>query len=755
MIDYLTVSVRIEALYADNYKAIVSGPGGGVGHAEFEMPFDERELEALAKIVSRPRSVRRRIESDESAQAREFGERLFEQIFKGKAHEVLSDAQSRMRQTGQGMRMRFQLENARSLRNVPWELLCDSTRFVSISAYSPVLRHVDVAGQRAPLSMQAPLRILGMVSSPGDMPELDAERERERLTGACHSLVERGLLEIEWVPEASLDGLLECLNEGDYHIFHFIGHGDFDEQAEDGVLLLEGRAGRSQRVTGKDLGVILGDQHTLRLAVINACEGARVAPDSNGVASSLMRYGLPAVIAMQFEISDEAAVVFAECFYKSVARGNPIDHALVDARKGMFAKNQGLEWATPVLLTSLDDGRLFDIGWDQLGPPPDKPPPDKQSKDRRGTGNGQPRGEQPEQGEKHGRSKVAQPVTGGSGQDKTRKRLKVARPAPWVMAASATALVVLVALVLGLSGAFSGESGPRVGHPITVWQAPVGIVAKEGQVWVTNRGRDTVSRIDLGTLAVADLVEVAGRPNSIAMDPSGHVWVVSIESGKVTVFDPPAGDRVLNTYTVGREPNTIAIGYGSAWVGNSASETVSRIPLRSALDHSSGALPQIAKVGHTSGIAVGLGAVWVADSRGVVLRIDPTGQQSVTQIPIGHEIAGVAVGSGSVWVTSPYQNLVSRIEQRAEKGEVVAKVVATIPVGEEPRGIAAAANGIWVANKRSGSVSWITPGADERKPREILLEKESEPNAIAIDPHLGRPVWVTRLDDNTVTPIEP
>ena len=263
------------------------------------------------------------------------------------------------------MGLRAVLPSAPALRNVPWELLWDKPDFISISAYTPVLRYVTPSLRRPPVAVRSPLRILGMVSSPGDVEALNVEDEKQQLANACQHLKDRGLLEIEWVAEANLSGLLEALKSGTkFHIFHYMGHGDFDEQNEDGVLLFEGPAGRSQRVPGARLGTILRDHHTLRLAVINACEGARTANDSSGVASSLMEYGLPAVIAMQFEISDVAAISFARCFYGSLARGNAIDTALADARLGMFADNHALEWATPVMFTSVDDGQLFALQGD-------------------------------------------------------------------------------------------------------------------------------------------------------------------------------------------------------------------------------------------------------------------------------------------------------------------------------------------------------------------------------------------------------
>ena len=66
----------------------------------------------------------------------------------------------------------------------------------------------------------------------------------------------------------------------------------------------------------------------LRLVVLNSCEGARttLTDPYAGVATTLVQLGVPAVVAMQFEISDRAAIVFAEELYTNlIGRRDPID----------------------------------------------------------------------------------------------------------------------------------------------------------------------------------------------------------------------------------------------------------------------------------------------------------------------------------------------------------------------------------------------------------------------------------------------
>jgi len=101
--------------------------------------------------------------------------------------------------------------------------------------------------------------------------------------------------------------------------------------------MLEDQNGRGRAVSGQTLGTLLYDHKSMRLVVLNACEGARAsrADPFAGAAQSLIQQGVPAVIAMQFEISDDAAILFAHEFYDSLARAYPVDAALGEARRAI------------------------------------------------------------------------------------------------------------------------------------------------------------------------------------------------------------------------------------------------------------------------------------------------------------------------------------------------------------------------------------------------------------------------------------
>jgi hypothetical protein len=143
-----------------------------------------------------------------------------------------------------------------------------------------------------------------------------------------------------------------------------MGHGDFDPATGRGALLLEDRNGGPHLVSGEDLGVYLKDElRTLRLVFLNACKTATSSARTGfdpyaGIATALVQAGVPAVVAMQFPISDEAAIAFAETFYQCVAQGAPVDAAVAEGRKVLWGGERS-EWATPVLFLRSSDGQLF------------------------------------------------------------------------------------------------------------------------------------------------------------------------------------------------------------------------------------------------------------------------------------------------------------------------------------------------------------------------------------------------------------
>lgn len=202
-----------------------------------------------------------------------------------------------------------------------------------------------------------------MISNPVDVVALDVEAEWQKIHGALEPLVDQGLVQLIRLERATLATLQRQLRQGNYHIVHFVGHGGIDRRSGERVLYLEDERGRAHPVGGDHLGAILCDHRSLRLALLNACEGARAdgSDPFAGVAQHLVYQGIPAIIAMQFEITDGAAITLTQEFYEALADGYPVEAALAEARKAIFVMGNDVEWGTPVLYSRASEGVLFRV----------------------------------------------------------------------------------------------------------------------------------------------------------------------------------------------------------------------------------------------------------------------------------------------------------------------------------------------------------------------------------------------------------
>jgi CHAT domain len=345
-------------------RAQVLNSPAGQASAEFRLPFTEDKLENYLLRLGRARPATRRVESQEMNTAKAFGAALFDAVFSGDVKACFRSSIDEVRRQNAGLRIRLRLGDP-SVVDLPWEFLYNRSvnRFVALSVHTPLVRYMDLPERIQPIAVKPPIRVLTMISSPTDFPALDVEGEWSRLNEALKDRIAAGQLAIERLDAASLEALQRRLRRETYHIFHFIGHGEFDQELQEGVLILEAENRRGHKVDSQFLGMLLHDHESLRIAILNACEGARTSRTDPfaGSAQSLVQQGIPAVIAMQFEIADDVASRFAHEFYGALADGYPIDASLTEARKSIFAAGREVEWGTPVLYLRAPDGRIFDI----------------------------------------------------------------------------------------------------------------------------------------------------------------------------------------------------------------------------------------------------------------------------------------------------------------------------------------------------------------------------------------------------------
>jgi Tol biopolymer transport system component len=360
------------------YPVVARAPGGEVA-SSMCLPLRPTQLDQQIAVVRdavlASTHGKNRVPTMDENPVRELGQRLFEALISGDVLALYTDSKQRAREQARMLRLVLRVCSP-ELTRLPWEFLFDPGSQAYLGLNMSLVRYPEILAPRHPLQVSLPLRILGMVARPGDQPALEVDAE-QRLRIALASLEHDGLVELCWVDGQTYGDLKDALGRGPWHVFHFVGHGGYDRVAEEGTLALADDEGRTDLVGVDNLSQLLAEHRTLRLVVLDACDTGRGSSleSFSSTATALLRRWIPAVVAMQFENTIQAAIVFAQTFYQSVAKRRPVDDSVMDARQALLhTMKDTLEWGTPALYLRAPDGRIFDS---TLLPSPRPCPPQK------------------------------------------------------------------------------------------------------------------------------------------------------------------------------------------------------------------------------------------------------------------------------------------------------------------------------------------------------------------------------------------
>jgi YVTN family beta-propeller protein len=179
---------------------------------------------------------------------------------------------------------------------------------------------------------------------------------------------------------------------------------------------------------------------------------------------------------------------------------------------------------------------------------------------------------------------------------------------------------------------------------------------------------------------------------------------------------------VVAKIAVGSRPCATIGAFGSAWVTNYGSSSMSRI------DPSTNAVTRTIKVGfQPCGLAAGAGSLWVDGyGTGTIVRVDPKRLRVVKRIRTGSDPYDVTYAFGSAWSSDHIEGRVSRISPKRNK------VVRRIRVAPAPAGFAVTANAVWVGSANSSFVTRIDPRTNR---------------AVRIDTGVATSAWLAASSD--------
>ena len=289
----------------------------------------------------------------------EIGSRLFSELIREHVRDLWGQARSDLDDGGR-LRVRLILHPP-AVAALPWETLHDPRRNQSFGADTMIslVRTQNLVSYVArPRALEATLPLTVLLVSVETADGLAVHKESGQIRSAVAGL-SSGRVQLDQLDgRVTVQQIQERLLTIRPDILHIVGHGN-----EDGLLLWADDA--PTLVSAATLRAVLQQAESVKLVFLNACLAGRV--DSTrpfaGIAHQLLQSGLPAAIAMRYEILDRSAVTFAGSVYKALVTGacrGHVDAAVSMARNNLYINDPNcVDYATPILWLNAESGRIL------------------------------------------------------------------------------------------------------------------------------------------------------------------------------------------------------------------------------------------------------------------------------------------------------------------------------------------------------------------------------------------------------------
>jgi hypothetical protein len=294
----------------------------------------------------------------------------------GQLHDLLmsGDIGAKLKQARAAGSVRVLLKAEPPLDALPWELMRSGSILTFTNVSMPVARVAPSFNPDLELpKMCWPLRVMLVVAS--NDPQIQGDDEIRYIKDAFRRVY--GLVDLEVCRLPDRDAIRKLVEAMHPHVFHFIGHGGWND--ESGGYLRLGQKGGAPDIPWTagaihdDLAFAVKDDPDSsdqvfgapRLAVLNACQSGQ--PNEHrgtlAAAEGLAELNVPAVIAMQGPVRGRVAARFAKGLYEQLSIGWPLDRAVTRARVEItdeFPPSQR-DYALPTLILGAPPERILDL----------------------------------------------------------------------------------------------------------------------------------------------------------------------------------------------------------------------------------------------------------------------------------------------------------------------------------------------------------------------------------------------------------
>jgi hypothetical protein len=299
-------------------------------------------------------------------EARLLGRHLYETIFRDEIKTVFEARVKTAREEIEGekkKRLRLELifgEGTADLARLPWEFLYPNNDdfaqgFLAGEVDITLTRFIGPPLAKIPDPVDRPVKILLAVCVEEDFDEI------KELKGLLANAKESGDVEVAELKNPTFDELKAKVHGRDWEpdIVHIIGEG------VPGAIVLQREASaidsdinfaRSEQIFKRQAmpvqqGNPVGEErlrelfqgHAPKLVILQTCYSDKVV-DGEALytaAQSIVGAGVPAVLAMQYDIERPVADKFASRLYEGLFKGDPIDVAVGDGRKRLRDRDSG------------------------------------------------------------------------------------------------------------------------------------------------------------------------------------------------------------------------------------------------------------------------------------------------------------------------------------------------------------------------------------------------------------------------------